>query len=432
MRTVHTPGVLAVVVAVLAGLLSAAPAAAQPRVTPGDFTGYAFDTCEAPDSATMDAWRRESPFWGVGVYIGGANRLCPNADLDRAWVQRQSRRGWRILPIWVGPQAACAAYPSVIDDRPARDYLAAARQGRHNAERAVRAARALGIPAHSTLWYDLEDYPLDDTDCRRSALAFLSAWTNRLHRLGYTSGVYSSAAAAIHSLDYADQASRGSYAMPDQVWFAWENGRADVRVRPRWVRRSSWMPGGRVHQYRLDEEAEFGGERLVVDWNYLQVGRGSHAPRPRRNCGVRVDFGDYRALRPGARHAQVAAAQCLLKQRGLHPTRVDGHFDRATARSVRAFQRRVDLRPSGRLNAATWTSLLAQGATPLVKIGSASRAVLRLQRSLTAALDRTVATSGVFRAGTTRAVRQYQRARGLDPTGVATKAVWRELRSGRR
>ena len=29
-------------------------------------------------------------------------------SLDAGWVTRQSRKGWRILPIWVGPQAACS------------------------------------------------------------------------------------------------------------------------------------------------------------------------------------------------------------------------------------------------------------------------------------------------------------------------------------
>ena len=61
-----------VLCALVATGLSAPPAQAASRVTPGSFTGFAFDTCTTPSDADMDAWRTSSPFWGVGVYIGGA------------------------------------------------------------------------------------------------------------------------------------------------------------------------------------------------------------------------------------------------------------------------------------------------------------------------------------------------------------------------
>ena len=78
----------------------------------------------------MDAWRTSSPFWGVGVYIGGAelSRCTKEAEtkLDAAWVSRQSQR-WRVLPIWVGPQADCAddPYTSRIDTSKRSSYAAA-------------------------------------------------------------------------------------------------------------------------------------------------------------------------------------------------------------------------------------------------------------------------------------------------------------------
>ncbi|MEZ5097864.1 MAG: hypothetical protein R2731_18380 [Nocardioides sp.] len=48
-----------------------APAYADNRVTPGDFTGYGFDQCLAPAQQAMNRWRSYSPFWAAGIYISG-------------------------------------------------------------------------------------------------------------------------------------------------------------------------------------------------------------------------------------------------------------------------------------------------------------------------------------------------------------------------
>lgn len=425
----------AVTLLLLASLAwSGAPAQAATRVSPGSFTGFAFDTCVTPDSATMDVWRTDSPFWGVGVYLGGEATTCDNSLLTSAWVQRQSRLGWRILPIWVGPQAACSTvdYAADISPAPAGSYAAAAAQGRANADAAVRAAKAVGIAAGSTLWYDVEDFALDDQDCRRSTLTFLSAWTKQLHRRGWASGVYSNVAAAVDALDYADTVSPGSYALPDQLWYAWDNGRADTRIDRRWVRGDNWTPHARVHQYALDTVAEYGGVSMLIDRNFMDVGRGSVAPRALPTCGVRVDFADYKPLRRGSTGAQVKAAQCLLKKKRLYRGRVHGRYDGATARAVRTFQQRRELRRTGTTTPATWTVLLAEGSNPVVKRGSVGDPVRRLQRGLTAALDRRLRVSGVFDAATTGAVLRYQRARELPATGVVTRATWAELEAGHR
>lgn len=424
------------VLALVAGTLtlSSLPAQAATRVTPGDFTGFAFDTCDTPDSATMDAWRLSSPFWGVGVYLGGEATTCDRTNLTGTWVTRQAKRGWRILPLWVGPQATCSTVPYAadIDPDPASSYAAAAAQGRRNAYAAALAAKNLGIAPRSTLWYDIEDFGLDDDHCRRSTLTFLSAWTTRLHALGYRSGVYSNVSAAVDALDYADTVSPGSYTLPDQVWYAWENGRADTFIDRRWVRGDNWTPHARVHQYDLDTWATYGGATLKIDRNFLDVGRGSVAPKPLATCGVRVDFADYKRIRRGSTGAQVTAAQCLLKKKRKYDGRLHGRYDAATVRAVRSFQQARGLRVTGTMTAPTWTVLLAEGKDALLKRGSVGDPVRRVQRGLTAALDSTVAVTGVFNAGTTRAVVRYQRTTGLTPTGVVDPATWARLEAGRR
>ena len=214
-----------IALAVLGSLLVPGTAQAAGARQPGSLTGYAFDTCSAPAQEVMDAWWESSPYTAVGIYIGGSNRLCTQPELDAAWVKRQQRTGWRLLPVQVGPQASCSGY----SDRMSSDLATAEQQGRAEAGQAVATAKALGIKKGSTLYYDLEDYDIEPDDCRRAALSFLSGWTKALHAKGYGSGVYSNIAAAITSLDYADYASPGSYAMPDDIWFAWENGKRTSR-----------------------------------------------------------------------------------------------------------------------------------------------------------------------------------------------------------
>lgn len=432
--------VIGAVVAVCATLLSSGAAVAAERRQDG-FSGYAFDARCAPTQEQMDAWLTSSPFWGAGIYIGGSMASCrPTAadpgqpHLDATWVARQRATGWRLLPIWVGPQASChTLYGDRIDPSPAGAYAAADARGRAEAAAAVNRARELGLPSGSTLWYDLEGgFDVANEDCRRSALRLLSGWTLALHDLGYRSGVYSSISAGIHALDNADNLSPGSYAMPDQVWYAWYNGRADVDIDPRWVRSDSWQ-GERVHQYEAQTSATYGGVALTIDRNFMELGGGAQAPRRLRQCGgTRLDFGTYPRLKSGSRGDRVKALQCLLKKNARYRGRLDARFDRDVVRSVRSFQRRHDLRVTGKADASTWTTLFAKGSAPLLKVGSAGEPALRLQRSLRAAGFGSVKPTGIVTERTAKAVRRLQQAVGLDPTGVVTAETWAALQEGRR
>lgn len=432
--------VLTAVLAIWATLLSGGAASAAERPQEG-VTGYAFDARCAPTQDQMDAWLTSSPFWGAGIYIGGSMASCRptlsdagQPHLDATWVAVQRARGWRLLPIWVGPQASChTSYGDLIDPDPAGASAAADARGRTEAAAAVGRARELGLPAGSTLWYDLEGgFDVTNDDCRRSALRFLSGWTHGLHDAGYRSGVYSSISAGIHALDNADHLSPGSYAMPDQVWYAWYNGRADVDVDPRWVRTHSWY-GHRVHQYEAHTTVSYGGVALTIDRNFMELDGGSRRPRSTQACGgTRLDFETYPRLRAGGTGDRVKALQCLLRKNARYRGRLDARFDRDVLRAVRSFQRRHDLRITGKADVATWTALFAAGPKPLLKVGSAGQSVLRLQRSLRAAGFGSVKPTGIVTERTAKAVRRHQQHLGLDPTGVVTADTWAALQQGLR
>jgi hypothetical protein len=430
---------VATVLALCAALLPGGGAFAAERRAAG-ITGHAFDARCAPTQEQMDAWLTSSPFWGAGIYIGGSMTSCrPTATdpgqphLDATWVARQCAAGWRLLPLWVGPQASCqSGYGDLIDPNPAADYAAADARGRSEAAAAVARARELGLPAGSTLWYDLEGgFDVSSDDCRRSALRFLSGWTLALHDLGHRSGVYSSVSAGIHALDNADHLSPGSYAMPDQVWYAWDNARADSDIDVQWVRAGRWS-GERVHQYDLHTTAAYGGVTLTIDRNFMELDGGSQPVRALRECGgTRLDFARYARLRTGSTGPQVRALQCLLRKNARYRGRLDARFDRDVVRAVTAFQRRHDLRTTGKADTATWTALFAQGSAPLLKVGSTGAAVLRLQRALRAAGARSVEHDGVVSDRTAKAVRRLQQRLGTEPTGVVTTETWAALQQGR-
>ncbi len=297
----RTAVVAAVVLAFCATLLTGGTASAAERRKDG-LTGYAFDARCAPTQEQMDAWLTSSPFWGVGVYIGGSTASCRTTatdpgqpHLDATWVATQRANGWRVLPIWVGPQTSCqTTYSDLIDPNPAGSYAAADARGRAEASAAVTRAHELGLPSRTTLWYDLEGgFDVANDDCRRSALRFLSGWTSQLHALGHRSGVYSSVSAGIHALDNADNISPGSYEMPDQVWYAWYNGRADDRIDSQWVRAGSW-DGQRVHQYEAHTTAASTGT------SFARSGRSRSAPASGRPAGPTLRRG--RRSSPAGRH----------------------------------------------------------------------------------------------------------------------------------
>jgi hypothetical protein len=410
---------------------SARPDAPQPK-------GYGFDTCSAPSQRAMNAWHRSSQFSAVGIYIAGINRACDRQPhLTRHWVRAQRHRGWRVLPIVVGRQAACSPrgwykHKRISAALPG-DYAKAKRQGARAAKGAVRAAKRLGLPRRHVLWFDLEAFDTTRTHCRRSALRFVSAWSKTLHRHHYRSGLYSSASTLV-AFDRARRLGVGR--APDRIWYAHWNGKATAATR--YLSRHGWQLG-RVHQYRGPHPERHGGVRMHIDSNYYALAR--HVPGRTVRCGVRIGFTDYKVLRRGAEGRQVYAARCLVDgrpkaARGKRASRAAvkrflAPYGRGLARAVRTTQRRHPvLRGTGVVGRRTWVVILSQGTRPVIKFGASGPAVRRAQRSLNAADVRQVRLDGVFGKADVKATRAYQRHVGLRRTGVFNAATWKAMQRG--
>ncbi|TIC88332.1 DUF1906 domain-containing protein [Nocardioides sp. GY 10113] len=428
--------------------LSLAAAGTNP-VTPGDFTGYGFDQCLAPTQKAMDAWLRSSPFLAVGIYISGNSRACRSQpNLTPTWISTQLRKGWRLLPITLGPQASCATrFPRYNDDptinpQPGTGnrYLKARRMARAEAEKAVAEAGRLGIVPGSTLWYDLEGFDVSNTRCRESALWFLHGWTTRVRQLGYVSGVYSSASSGIKMLDDARVNRPGMFRLPDQIWIArWDGVANTSSTSPASavIREDGWRPGGRMKQYQGGHNETWGGVTINIDRNYLELGNGGVAPAESHCGGVRVNFRNYPAIAPAAtlskaKTRRVKALQCLLREAGRYDGEADGRYDSATEEAVRRWQSAGGRPATGAMARADWMRLHTIGARPVLKIGSTGPTVRRLQRALNAArVKPRVPVDGVFDTETARAVRTYQASADAGTTGIVEGKTWRRLRAGR-
>lgn len=413
--------------------------------TPGDFTGYGFDQCLAPTQSMMDTWLRTSPYLAVGIYISGDSRACRvQPNLTPTWIRKQLRKGWRLLPITLGPQASCQPrFPRYSDDEsinpspgPKKVYGKARGQGKREAATTLADARALGIVPGSTLWYDLEGFDAANTHCRESALSFLSAWNRAISAAGYVTGVYSSAGSGIKVLDEARVQRPNAFVLPERIWLARWDGVPNTSTS--YIREDGWRPGGRVKQYRGGHDEVWGGVRINIDSNFLDMGRGSVAPRETHCGGVKVAARDYPALRPssdGYKPAKrmVKALQCFLSERGLYAGAFHGKYGPATVRAANAWQAQRGFTPAPTWVRRDWMSLLAYGRKPVLKFGSAGFYVRRVQRSLNAAgIGSSVQVDGVFRMPTATLVRSYQTRVGLPSTGVVDGATWKHLMTGKR
>ena len=413
------------------------------RVTPGDFRGYGFDQCSAPSQAAMDTWMRTSPFLAVGIYISGNSRACRSQpNLTPGWVSAQLAAGWKLLPITLGPQAACnPRYPRysksidpTINPSTTSSYAAARTQGRAEAAKTADAATALGITKGSTLWYDLESFDTSRTACRESALSFLSDYTRVLHQRGYVSGVYSSAGSGIAMLDQVRAERPTAYTLPDAIWLARWDDQANTSTT--YIPDTGWNPGRRVKQYQGGHNETWGRVTINIDRDFLDLGRGAYAAPDRPCAAVRVNFTTYPALTTANAAGfplQVKALQCLLHVAGYYAGQLNGTYNNATIAGVQhwAADHGVALVADGRTSRSVWVALLAAGSHPILKTGSAGSDVRRLQRALDAAVPgANVRVTGIYDAATSSAMHTYQSVVGLPHTANLTDGTWTRLMRG--
>ena len=256
--------------------LPSARAGATARARSGSiFTGLGFDACSTPSAHSMNAWK-ESPYRAVGVYLGGINRACAQPNLTPEWVAAQTAAGWHLIPTYVGLQAPTSACSSCAKLSAGQ----ATAQGVAAAVDAVEEANEAAIGPGSPIYFDMESYSRTSA-ASAATLAFLEAWTNKLHALGYLSGVYSSSGSGI--ADLGDQVGTG-YELPDHIWIADWNGSTSTSDPA--VPAAAWTPHQRIHQYEGGHNETYGGVTINIDNDSVDaatVGEATLPPVPEDN-----------------------------------------------------------------------------------------------------------------------------------------------------
>ncbi len=264
----HPPGTLfrvrgrgVFLVALVATLLvaSSSGSAATRQAGPSVFTGYGFDACTAPATASLTAWNA-SPYRALGIYLGGVNRACGDGHLSASWVSSTLAAGWSLLPLYVGLQAPCLSQSGL--QHISTNATTAANQGAAAADDAAGKASGFGLPSGSPIYADVEGYKVGVAACTKSVQSFVIGWVNRLRADGFVAGVYGSAASTVR-----DVSALGA-ATPDAIWIANWNGVEGVFGDP-YVSDSVWANHQRVHQYKGGHNEKWGGVSINIDSNYV-------------------------------------------------------------------------------------------------------------------------------------------------------------------
>ena len=182
---------------------------------------------------------------------------------------------------------------------------------------------------------------------------------------GYVTGVYSSASSGIKMIDDARVNRPDAFVLPDRIWMARWDGVANTSTS--YVREDGWRPRARVKQYRGGHDETWGGVRINIDTNYLDLGAGSIAA-PETHCdGVVVSFPDYVPLAPAtnsytpARAAGEGAAVPAHREGPATRARSPASTTPRRSQAVNAWQTKRGYTADARWFKRDWMSLLAYG-----------------------------------------------------------------------
>ena len=245
-------------------------AEATPQVAAGTVVSEnaGLDIACAPSQTQMQTWWTNSPYYDIGIYLGGCDVYCvsPNGqntcaanwtasssktvdtNLTPAWATSVTNMGWGLLPLWVGPQAPCvgAGFWYISSDPEST--------GAYQADLAIAQAKWLGITS-GIVYYDMEGYTPDGGSCSNAVKTFLESWTTELHANNFLSGVYSG------ENDFETDIVNTS-PLPDVAWVAaWDSNTTVWNLGP--LPNTDWENNQRIHQWNSESGGEtWGGTTL--------------------------------------------------------------------------------------------------------------------------------------------------------------------------
>jgi hypothetical protein len=118
-----------------------------------------------------------------------------------------------------------------------------------------------------------------------------------------------------------------------------------------------------MKQYQGGHDETWGGVRINIDRNWLDLGEGSVTPAKQHCGGIEVDLPNYPALAAGASaNSGVLALQCLFQERGLYAGKLNGSYNTKLLAATQAWQQQHGFPVTQGWSRPNWMSLLADGA----------------------------------------------------------------------
>jgi hypothetical protein len=114
----------------------------------------------------------------------------------------------------------------------------------------------------------MEGYDRTNAVCRTAVLTFLDAWDRQLTAMGYVSGVYSSADAAVTDLQSTTEIAGHALAEPQAIWFAFWDNSTNLSGSP-YLNASVWPAADRSKQYAGNQDVSVGGISLNIDEDWV-------------------------------------------------------------------------------------------------------------------------------------------------------------------
>ncbi|MBO2446146.1 DUF1906 domain-containing protein [Actinomadura barringtoniae] len=214
-----------------------------------------WDACAASIAKAQAFWSN-TPYWNMGLYLGGSSYGSGCKRWSSAEVGQLRTMGYKFLPLWVGPQAPCTGFPSRFSTSTATAYD----QGRAEAKAVYNVAAGLGWDTtDAPMIYDLEGFDTTNGGCLNATKSFIDGWVYQLHVApAQRAGVYgSSCASGLNS--YSTIAN-----VPDFIHGASWNGvksTSDLSCIPA----GNWTQRQRHKQYQGGHNETWNGVTMNVD-----------------------------------------------------------------------------------------------------------------------------------------------------------------------
>lgn len=142
-------------------------------------TANGFDTCRSKTQTMLTDWWVGTPWYEIGVYLGGSVGQALGCYDGSAAVDRALNTGFAVELYWYGPQLGSPCNIRTFSNYISLDPTTAYNQGVAEANSANAAATAAGLPIYTRIFYDLEAY-YDHTGCRAAAKSFIDGWDNQI------------------------------------------------------------------------------------------------------------------------------------------------------------------------------------------------------------------------------------------------------------